>query len=100
MKIKYLQMMNIDEDKILQGFHRTHIAERTRTPQEPLIEDCSKLKLIIYSVPWDRALIPNTLTPIFRIIFRLHQRLPVLTANKSFRYIAHWTFPVNTFFYK
>ncbi len=51
MKMKYLQMMNIYEHKILQGFQGTHVAERTCTLQGPFIEDCSKLKLIIYSVP-------------------------------------------------
>ena len=51
MKMWHLQMMNIYEHKILQGFQGTHIAERTRTLQGPFIENCSELKLIIYSVP-------------------------------------------------
>ncbi len=51
MKMKFLQMMNIYEHKILQGFQEIHVAEKTCTLQEPFIEDCSKLKLIIYSVP-------------------------------------------------
>ncbi len=37
MKMKYLQMMNIDEHKILQGFWGTHVPERTRTLQGPFI---------------------------------------------------------------
>ncbi len=37
MKMKYLQMMNIDEHKILQGFRGTHVAERTRTIEGPFI---------------------------------------------------------------
>ena len=36
-------------NKILQGFHGTHVAERTRTHPGLFIKDCSKLKLIIYS---------------------------------------------------
>ena len=67
--------MNLDEHKILQGLQGIHVAERTCAPQGPFIEDCSKLKLLIYSVPWARTLIPNTFTSIFRIIFRLHQHL-------------------------
>ena len=54
MKMKYLQMMNIDVHKTLQGFQAAHVAKRTRTLQRPLIEDCNKLnllKLSIYSVP-------------------------------------------------
>ncbi len=31
MKMKYLQMMNIDEHKILQDFQGTHVVEITRT---------------------------------------------------------------------
>ena len=31
MKMKYLQMMNIDVHKIVQGFQGTHVAERPRT---------------------------------------------------------------------
>ncbi len=75
MKMKYLQMMNMYEHKILQGFQGTHVAERTCSLQGPFIEDCSKLKLIIYSVPSARTLIANTFTSIFRIMFRLHQHL-------------------------
>ncbi len=41
-------MMKIYEPKILQGLQGTHLAERTCTP---FIENCSELKLIIYSVP-------------------------------------------------
>ena len=47
MKMKYLQMMNIDEHNILQGFHGIHAAE-TGTLQGPFIADCSQPKLIIY----------------------------------------------------
>ena len=49
MKMKYLQMMHIDEHKILQGLQGTHVAEGTCTLQLPLVKDCSKLKRIIYS---------------------------------------------------
>ncbi len=68
-------MMNIYEHKMLQGFQGTHVAERACALQGPLIENCSELKLIIYSVPKARTLIPNTFTSIFGIIFRLHQHL-------------------------
>ena len=51
MKMRYLQIMNIDVHTVLQGIQGTYVAERTRTHQRPFIKDCSKLKLIIYSVP-------------------------------------------------
>ena len=107
MKMKYLQMMNIESDvpKILQGFQRTYAAERIRTHQGPFIQHCSNLELLIYSVPWvKRTQIPNTFTPIFRMyllctsIFNFLLIIPVLTANKSFRYAGH--FPSIYFFYK
>ncbi len=49
--MKYLQMTDIEVHKILQVFQGTHIAERTRTHQGSFIKDCSKVALIIYSVP-------------------------------------------------
>ncbi len=56
-------MMNIDEHGFTgfsgktcrRSFQETHVAERTCTLEGPLIEDCSKLKLIIYSVPYVTA---------------------------------------------
>ncbi len=42
--------MNIYEHKILQGFQGTHVADRTCSLQGPFIENCSELKLIIYSL--------------------------------------------------
>ena len=51
MKMRYFQMMDIYEHKILQGFQGTHVAERTCTLQGPFIEHCSEFQLIIYSVP-------------------------------------------------
>ncbi len=49
MKLKYLQVMNIDVQVV--SFHGTHVAERTGTHQGPFIKEYSKLELIIYSVP-------------------------------------------------
>ena len=42
MKMKRLKMMNKNEHKTLHGFQGTHVAERTRTLQGTVIEDCSK----------------------------------------------------------
>ncbi len=87
-KIKYLQMTNIDVHNFLQGFQGTHVAKITRTHQRSFIKDCSKLKHFIYSVPWARTPPPNTATAVFRFI-RLHQHLQH-SAITPYRKIGHF----------
>ncbi len=55
--------------KFYNGFQGPRVAERTRIHQKPFIKVCSNFELIIYSVPQDGTLTPNTVAPISRIIF-------------------------------
>ena len=70
--MKYLQMMStaLHKIKILQGLQGTHVARRTSTDQGLFITVWSRLQLTTCSacsVPYARALMPNTVTHISTI---------------------------------